>query len=1015
MRFNRLPTFIIIAAIGANVLVAALAGYSIYVSRRQYDARAELLSRNVASAIDQNVSSSVEKIDLALLSTVDELERRGRAKAPDAPSMRDFLARIEQRLPEVENVRVTDADGVIVFSSTRTDGTRVSVADRDYFVHFRDHVDGGVFVSSPMIGRVLNKPLIPFVRQYTDRNGKFAGVVYATVSVERLGQLLRQYDVGPNGTLLLRDAHLGLIARIPEIAEDPAGRLGNTRVSPELQARFDAGDASATFLNSFGGDGIHRIVSLRRVSKVPMVVIVGVAISDYLASWWIEVYLMSTLFVGFLILSLVSARLLLRFLGESRRMQCASESAFHRLQQIASRVPGMVYQFRLHADGHASLPFASDAIREVYRVTPEEVHDDASKAFDAIHRDDIDEVMQSIRDSARDMSPWRREFRVQFGDGTVRWHQGNAIPEPDGEGGVLWHGFITDITGQKADDEQLRLASTVFVHAREAISITDADGTIIDVNHAFTRITGYSREEVIGQNHRILNSGRQDSAFYQAMWSALAADGHWSGEMWNRRKSGELLVELITISAVVAPDGKAQHYVALFSDITALKEHQQQLELIAHYDALTGLPNRLLLADRLQQAMAQAQRRNQQVAVVYLDLDGFKNINDRHGHDMGDQLLVHLAGTMKDALRESDTLARLGGDEFVAVLGDLDSVDECGPILARLMAAAAAPMQIGELLLQCSASAGVAMFPQAEDIASEQLMRQADQAMYEAKLAGKNRYHVFDAEQDTNLRLRGESLARIRLALDAGEFVLHYQPKVNLRTGQIVGVEALIRWQHPEKGLLAPGVFLPIIEDHALAVEVGEWVIATALAQIGRWQDQGMDMHVSVNVGARQLQQVDFVERLQILLAAHPAVHPSRLELEVLETSALADMAQVEQVIEDCRRLGVMFALDDFGTGYSSLTYLKRLRVRMLKIDQSFVRDMLHDADDLAILQGVIGLATAFRRDVIAEGVETVAHGTALLKLGCELAQGYAIAEPMPAGQLRAWAESWQPDAAWSR
>ena len=555
----------------------------------------------------------------------------------------------------------------------------------------------------------------------------------------------------------------------------------------------------------------------------------------------------------------------------------------------------------------------------------------------------------------------------------------------------------------------------MFVHARVAISITDADGTIIDVNHAFTRITGYSREEVIGQNHRILNSGRQDSAFYQAMWSALAADGHWSGEMWNRRKSGELLVELITISAVVAPDGKAQHYVALFSDITALKEHQQQLELIAHYDALTGLPNRLLLADRLQQAMAQAQRRNQQVAVVYLDLDGFKNINDRHGHDMGDQLLVHLAGTMKDALRESDTLARLGGDEFVAVLGDLDSVDECGPILARLMAAAAAPMQIGELLLQCSASAGVAMFPQAEDIASEQLMRQADQAMYEAKLAGKNRYHVFDAEQDTNLRLRGESLARIRLALDAGEFVLHYQPKVNLRTGQIVGVEALIRWQHPEKGLLAPGVFLPIIEDHALAVEVGEWVIATALAQIGRWQDQGMDMHVSVNVGARQLQQVDFVERLQILLAAHPAVHPSRLELEVLETSALADMAQVEQVIEDCRRLGVMFALDDFGTGYSSLTYLKRLRVRMLKIDQSFVRDMLHDADDLAILQGVIGLATAFRRDVIAEGVETVAHGTALLKLGCELAQGYAIAEPMPAGQLRAWAESWQPDAAWSR
>jgi EAL domain-containing protein (putative c-di-GMP-specific phosphodiesterase class I) len=297
---------------------------------------------------------------------------------------------------------------------------------------------------------------------------------------------------------------------------------------------------------------------------------------------------------------------------------------------------------------------------------------------------------------------------------------------------------------------------------------------------------------------------------------------------------------------------------------------------------------------------------------------------------------------------------------------------------------------------------------------ADQLLRQADQAMYQAKMAGKNRYHVFDAAQDSSMRVHHDSLERIRLALQRHEFVLHYQPKVNMHTGQVIGAEALIRWQHPERGLLAPATFLPVIEDDPLAVDVGEWVMDTALAQMQVWRSAGLDLPVSVNIGARQLQQSNFVERLQAILAKHPHVNPASLELEVLETSALADMAAVSKVIEDCTRIGVKFALDDFGTGYSSLTYLKRLHVAQLKIDQSFVRDMLQDPDDLAILQGVIGLAAAFKREVIAEGVETVAHGTALLQLGCELAQGYGIARPMPPEQLPAWAASWRPDVAWS-
>ena len=568
---------------------------------------------------------------------------------------------------------------------------------------------------------------------------------------------------------------------------------------------------------------------------------------------------------------------------------------------------------------------------------------------------------------------------------------------------------------RKEAEERLHLAASVFTHAREGIMITEPDGTIIDVNEAFTRITGYPRSDVIGRKPNLLKSGRQDRAFYTGMWHALVHKGHWQGEVWNRRQNGEHYAEMKTISAVRDAQGRVRQYMALFSDITVLKTHEEQLLYNAQHDALTGLPNRVLLGQRLDAAMAQARRSGQRLAVLYLDLDGFKEVNDRHGHEVGDQLLMALAVRMRDVMREGDTLARLGGDEFVAVLHGHDEPDPHSrlPAVSRVLAAAAQAVPVGALSLQVSASVGVTTFPQAEEVDADQLLRQADQAMYQAKLLGKNRFHLFDAEQDRSVRGHHESLEHIRQALAQRELVLHYQPKVNLRTGRVIGAEALIRWQHPERGLLSPAAFLPVIEDHPLAIEVGEWVIDTALSQMAAWRRQGLDLPVSVNVGARQLQQGDFVERLRTLLAAHPHTRPGDLELEVLETSALGDLARISLVIESCKDLGVGFALDDFGTGYSSLTYLKRLPVDMLKIDQSFVRDMMEDPDDLAILEGIQGLAKAFHRQVIAEGVETVDHGEMLLYLGCELAQGYGIARPMPADALPDWVHAWQPHPRW--
>lgn len=606
------------------------------------------------------------------------------------------------------------------------------------------------------------------------------------------------------------------------------------------------------------------------------------------------------------------------------------------------------------------------------------------------------------------------EKRYIHKDGHAVWIELTISPSHDTEETEPVIVVIQDISERKKAEDKLRLAANVFTYAAEGIVITDGQGTIIDVNDTFTKTTGYSRNEVIGQNPRLLKSGRQSTEFYTDMWKNLLEKGYWSGEVWNRRKNNEVYAEMLNISAVKNASGDINNFVGLFTDITQMKEHQGQLEHSAHYDLLTNLPNRSLLADRLSQAMLQCNRHKKSLAVVFLDLDGFKAVNDNYGHDVGDELLILLSVRMKHALREGDTFSRLGGDEFVAVLADLDKIEDCEPVLERLLLAASEPIKIKNNVLNVSASVGVTLYPQDNDDA-DILLRHADQAMYVAKASGKNRYHFFNTEQDDAAKAERQNLEDIRSALDNHQFVLYYQPKVNMRKGYVTGVEALIRWQHPKKGLLSPAEFLPFVENQPMSIEIGEWVINTALAQISEWQKLGLKLPVStsVNIAANQLQQIDFMDKLSHSLAKFPDVAPESLELEVLETSGLEDIHHISEVMNDCSQLGVKFALDDFGTGYSSLTYLRRLPASMIKIDQSFVRDMLDDPDDLAIVEGVIALARSFKREVIAEGVETIEHGTALLEIGCELAQGYGIAKPMPAEELPTWVEQWQPDNSW--
>lgn len=452
-------------------------------------------------------------------------------------------------------------------------------------------------------------------------------------------------------------------------------------------------------------------------------------------------------------------------------------------------------------------------------------------------------------------------------------------------------------------------------------------------------------------------------------------------------------------------EGKPLNMIGTIQDITERKEHEKQLQHTAHYDALTGVPNRVLLADRLSQALARAKRDQGLMAVCYLDLDGFKPVNDNYGHDVGDKVLVEVTRRIKEAIREDDTVARLGGDEFVVLLVGMQVPEECAGSLNRLLEVIHQPIEIQGHSIRISASIGVALYPE-DDHDPDTLLRHADQAMYIAKQSGKNRYHLFDPANDQRARSHHELLLQIRHGLAQGEFELYYQPKVEMVTRRMVGAEALLRWNHPTRGLLLPAEFLRVIEDTEMEIELGDWVITTAIDQQRRWREQGMLIELSINVSAYHLQSSRFSEKLRARSdICCPGNCSGTLQIEVLETAALEDVAGVSAIIAECKAFGMAFALDDFGTGYSSMSYLSKFDVDVLKIDQSFIRDMLEDKGDHAIVLGIIALAKAFEMGIVAEGVETEAQYQALLQMGCKVGQGYGIARPMRAEALVEWSK----------
>ena len=645
-----------------------------------------------------------------------------------------------------------------------------------------------------------------------------------------------------------------------------------------------------------------------------------------------------------------------------------------------------------------------------------EVSNDLDSWKKCIHPDDIERVYCALdKHFEHKSASYECEYRLLCKNGSYIWilDRGKVIKWSGDQKALRMIGTHMDITPRREAEKKLQLSSSVFTHTYEGIVITDTNKKIIDVNPAFLEITGYNREEIIGQNPRILRSDRQDTQFYQSMWQDINENDYWQGEIWNRKKGGEYYAELLTISVLKNDIGEITNYLGVFTDITQTKLQQEKLDLMAYYDVLTKLPNRALFIDRFNQAIAHSKRSNSQLAICYIDLDKFKPINDKYGHETGDLVLIEVAKRITDCIREEDTVSRQGGDEFALLISNVESQTHCEKTLERIHHVLSQPFLIDSISHDISASSGYTIYPNdTGDI--DTLLRHADQAMYKAKQLGRNQYHLFDAKKDQQAKQKQHQLSEIKQALSNNELQLYYQPKVNMATGKVIGAEALIRWLHPKKGLQQPLSFLPLVEATSLEIQIGDWVIEHAFQQLECWQQASLELQLSINIASHHLLSEGFLAKFKQHLIAHPSIDPRYIQLEILETSALGDLQLINNIINTCQNeLGVSIALDDFGTGYSSLTHLRHLSAATIKIDQGFVQNMLDDPNDCIIIDGVIGLADSFHRNVIAEGVETVEHGLVLLIMGCEQAQGFAIAKPLPEEKFLQWLINYKPNPRW--
>lgn len=639
--------------------------------------------------------------------------------------------------------------------------------------------------------------------------------------------------------------------------------------------------------------------------------------------------------------------------------------------------------------------FFSEGYAALLGLTPQALGDTREDWAERLHPDDRERALQALGVEGNE-DHYENIYRMRHADGSYRWihSRGRLLRDETGEP-QRFLGIASDITQQRANDDSLRQAAAVFDATQEGVLVTDPQQRIVHVNPAFSRITGYSADEVLGQHPNLLKSGRHDKTFYQSLWHALQNRGAWSGEVWNRRKSGEIYPQWQCIRVIHDEQGRISHYVAVFSDITALKRSQRELDYLAHHDPLSNLPNRLLFTERIAHALERSTGEQLRGAVLLIDLDHFKHINESLGHNVGDLLLKEVGDRLQQDLPGGSTLARLGGDEFGLLCENCAEAPQAAELAQRLLRCLESPFRLDGHELYIGASIGISLFPEDAD-SVEQILRNADSALFKAKSSGREGYAFYVQELTDYARQRVELASSLRHALDNHELRVYYQPLHDLHDGRQVGMEALVRWQHPQRGLVPPGEFIPIAEDNGLIGAIDAWVLEQACRQMVRWNAEGSALHfVAVNISSRLFSRGELDLKVAQVLA-ETGLNPAQLELEVTESAVMEDPTAAQVLLTRLRALGIRLAIDDFGTGYSSLARLKRLPVDKLKLDQSFVRGLPSDPEDAAIARAVIALGHSLDLKILAEGIEQQEQADFLRELGCDYGQGYYFGRPQP-------------------
>ena len=984
------PVFIILVltVMIINIFMISLLVYTLHTSREREEAEARTSVENLTLLLEKSVSSSSREIDLSLNTLQVYLEKELRDKQQiDDKEINILIQKQENWISSIARIHITNVTGQVKFGDH--DIGSLNYANYSFFKKAQQQDQDQLFVT-----KLIRDPngqgwVHIFARRYNQADGTFAGIITAILPASYFNHLIAELDVGPKGVVLVQDLDMRVIARNPML-KTPNGQVGFVSGPPELSQLVHSGAQSGTIYTRQTTDKIPRIGNFRKLSSMPIFVVVAFGEKDYLAQWYEDVikaillgllFLAVTTIAGWLLWQQIRANMLTN--RRSRMLLRNAQDGIHVLDREGKLLQG------------------SDSFFRMIGSTPQAALGKTLCYWDnGYNKAELQELIN------RGIStPGGIRFETCYLNA-----QGECYPVEVSS--VLVHldnddvffCSARDITERKKAEENQRIAATAF-DSQVGMLITDPHMVILRTNRALIEITGYSEQELIGHTPKILQSGMHDKNFYTTMWRHIHTTGSWQGEIWNKRKNGELYPQHILIAAVRDGNGQTTHYVASITDISAYKASEEKVRLLAFYDSLTKLPNRSLFLEHLEQSMSEAENKKQLGVILCIDLDNFKALNDTKGHETGDRLLQQVATRLLDCVETNHMVARLGSDEFVVLLDQLgasetETIQQAEKIAKRILQALAQPYFFADSEYRSSASIGISLFGVEAHENIQNPIKRADMALSEAKNYGRNTYRFFDPLIQSQVQERAEIDAGLRQALEKNQLMLYYQPQVN-GAQQVTGVEALLRWQHPSQGMISPVRFIPVAEENGFIILLGQWVLERACRQLSNWAKYPQTAHLSmaVNVSASQFSRDEFVQDvLDILERTQAPAHLLKLELT---ESAL--VMQVEDIIEKMtilKRYGVMFSLDDFGTGYSSLTYLQRIPIDQLKIDQGFVRNIVISANDAEIAKMIIVLAKTLGIAVLAEGVETEAQRKVLEKQGCYHYQGYLFGKPMPIDEL---------------